>query len=191
VKSLLLVSCHRPRSSCVRHHDILTSSSKGCKSSLFFLAFLPLWSVKHRILSKIGRIGCPGSTLMRKRVPTKRTCCASCSFFSSQDPMTSLWYSTAPKLGALEDGLRDHLRVGPDPVAPLSVRQQWLSQIWFQLGEAKKLQVSAAEPAMSGYFKLSRRRRAADGEPPTASSWAHPPSSLLSGGAGRKRTEPS
>jgi len=105
--------------------------------------------------------------------------------------MTSLWYSTAPKLGALEDGLRDHLRVGPDPVAPLSVRQQWLSQIWFQLGEAKKLQVSAAEPAMSGYFKLSRRRRAADGEPPTASSWAHPPSSLLSGGAGRKRTEPS
>jgi len=57
-------------------------------------------------------------------------------------PPGSRRYSTAPKLGALEDGLRDHLRVGPDPVAPLSVRQHWLSQIWFQFGEAKKLQVA-------------------------------------------------
>jgi len=72
-------------------------------------------------------------------------------------------YSMAPKLGALEDGLRDHLRVGPDPVAPLSVRQHWLSQIWFQFGEAKKLQVAAAEQSMGRYFELSSRLRAADG----------------------------
>jgi len=76
-------------------------------------------------------------------------------------------YSTAPKLGALDDGLRDHLRVGPDLVAPLSVRQQWLSQIWFQFGEAKKLQVAAAEPARAGTSDGAadgeRPRRAANG----------------------------
>jgi len=72
-------------------------------------------------------------------------------------------YSTAPKLGVLEDGLRDHLRVGPDPVAPLSVRQHWLSQIWFWFRKATKLQVAAAERAMSRYFAWSTRRRAADG----------------------------
>jgi len=100
-----------------------------------------------------------------------------------------LWYSTAPKLGAPEDGLRDHRRVGPDPVAPLSVRQHWLSQIWFQFGEAKKLQVAAADPAMSRYFELSSRRRAADGvqlgAPPQRSSfwrrWTQAHGTLLIG----------
>ena len=98
-------------------------------------------------------------------------------------------YSTAPKLGALEDGLRDNLRVGPDPVAPLSVRQHWLSQIGFQFGEAKKLQVAAGEPAMSRYFELSSRRRAADGvqlaAPPQRSSvwgrWTQAHGTLLIG----------
>ena len=54
-------------------------------------------------------------------------------------PTSRARYSTAPKLGALEDGLRDHLRVGPVPVAVLSVKQHWLSQIWFQFREAKQL----------------------------------------------------
>jgi len=58
-KSLRLVSCQRPRSSSVRHHEILKSSSRGWKSSLLVIAFFPIWSVINRVLSRIGRIGCP------------------------------------------------------------------------------------------------------------------------------------
>jgi len=58
-KSLRLVSYQRPRSSSVRHHEILKSSSRGWKSSLLVIAFVPIWSVINRVLSKFGRIGCP------------------------------------------------------------------------------------------------------------------------------------
>ena len=58
-KSLRLVSCQLPRSSSVRHHEILESGSRGWKSSLLVIAFLPTWSVINRVLSRIGRIGCP------------------------------------------------------------------------------------------------------------------------------------
>jgi len=58
-KSLRLVSCQRPRSSSVRHHQMLKSSSRGWKNSLLVIAFLPIWSVINRVLSRIWRIGCP------------------------------------------------------------------------------------------------------------------------------------
>jgi len=38
---------------------LLTSGSRGCKSRLHVLAFVPIWSVLSRVLSRIGRIGCP------------------------------------------------------------------------------------------------------------------------------------
>jgi len=37
----------------------LKSSSRGWRSSLRVIAFLPIWSVIHRVRSRIGRIGCP------------------------------------------------------------------------------------------------------------------------------------
>ena len=49
-KFLRLVSCQRPRSSSVRHHEILKLSSRGWKSILLVIAFLPIWSVINRVL---------------------------------------------------------------------------------------------------------------------------------------------
>ena len=146
-----------------------------------------------------GTRGSPTPSLLRKKVPFDLIIIASPipSLWKSSKPdavVSTIWrrfsrrvYSTAPKLSALEDGLRDHLRVGPDPVAPLSVKQHWLSQIWFQLGEKKKLQVAAAEPAMSRYFGIeqptARRGRRPTGRTPPAvffleaqdASARHPP----------------